>query len=162
MKNKPYHRHRVLKTNSFLFGHTILNYFKDYAFNLLGKFICYIYLCLCLCFMQLFKVKSKIDFAMKIQSCFSSPFCKLLQIWGGGGKLSQRTPEMAGKAMDVKLRRSQNKSWAQSHFILYAKLLRSFFRYKSMAQDVRAWHRALLGLWNPAQIDLVMLHRGNI
>ena len=34
------------------------------------------------------------------------------------------------------------KSWMQSHFTLYTKLLRSFVRRKSLAQRVRAWRRA--------------------
>ena len=35
-----------------------------------------------------------------------------------------------------------SKSWAQSHFTLYAKHLRSFFRRKSSAQSEKAWRRA--------------------
>ena len=38
------------------------------------------------------------------------------------------------------------KSWTQSHFTLYAKLLRSFLRPKSLVQSVRAWPRAYMGL----------------
>ena len=34
------------------------------------------------------------------------------------------------------------KSWAQSHFTLWAQHLRSFFGLKSSEQPVRAWRRA--------------------
>ena len=41
---------------------------------------------------------------------------------------------------------------------LCAKLLRSFFRCKSLAQSIRAWRRALMGLWNPPLVRFLPMY----